>query len=73
MNAPKQFLRIRDVQARVGMSRTAIYREMAAGLFPKQIVIGANAVAWDSDEIGQWQQAKIEASRGAYEASKAAP
>jgi prophage regulatory protein len=72
MNAPKQFLRIRDVQARVGMSRTTIYREMAAGLFPKQIVIGANAVAWDSDEIDQWQQTKIEASRSAPTAPRAA-
>lgn len=71
MNALEQFLRIRDVQVRVGMSRTANYREMSAGFLPKQIVTGANAVAWDSDEIGQWQQAKIEASCGGHGASKA--
>jgi len=63
MNAPKVFLRLSDVKARVGKSRTAIYRDMQAGLFPKQISIGANAVAWDSDEIEEWQRTKIEASR----------
>ena len=70
MNAPKKFLRLPDVKARVGMSRTAIYRDMQAGLFPKQISIGANAVAWDSDEIDQWQQTKIKASRDSITAPK---
>jgi predicted DNA-binding transcriptional regulator AlpA len=50
-------------QACHGMSRTSIYRDMQAGLFPKQIAIGANAVACDSDEIEQWQQAKLAAAR----------
>lgn len=72
MTAHKQFLRLRDVKARVGMSRTAIYRDMQAGLFPKQFAIGPNAVAWDSDEIEQWQQSKLAAARAGGTASKAA-
>jgi len=71
MNAPKQFLRLPAVKARVGMSRTAIYRDMRAGLFPKQFAIGPNAVAWDSDEIEQWQKAKLAAARAAAVPSKA--
>lgn len=71
MNA-KKFLRLPEVKARVGMSRTAIYRDMQAGLFPKQIAIGRNAVAWDSNEIEQWQQSKIEASRNGMTPEKSA-
>jgi prophage regulatory protein len=63
MTAPKQFLRLPDVKARVGLSRTAIYRDMEAGLFPKQFSIAPNVVVWDSDEIEQWQQAKLAAAR----------
>lgn len=63
MNAPKKFLRLPDVKARTGRSRTAIYRDMAAGLFPQKIDIGPNAVAWDSDEIERWQKARIDQSR----------
>lgn len=70
MNAPKQFLRLPDVKARVGLSRTAIYRDMEAGLFPKQFAIAPNVVVWDSDEIEQWQQAKLAAARAAAAAPK---
>jgi len=63
MSNAKQFLRLPQVKARVGMSRTAIYRDMQAGRFPRQFAIGPNVVVWDSDEIEQWQQAKLAAAR----------
>ena len=62
MNAPKRFLRLPEVIKRVGKSRSAIYRDIQAKLFPAPIRIGAQSVAWDSDAIDQWQQAHLDAA-----------
>jgi prophage regulatory protein len=72
MNTPKQFLRLPAVIERVGKSRTAIYRDIQGGTFPAPVRIGARAVAWDSTEIEQWQQAKIAASATAGGMAKGA-
>lgn len=62
MNARTQFLRLPAVIALVGKSRTAIYRDIQAGVFPAPIRIGARSVAWDSTAIETWQQGRINAS-----------
>ena len=62
MNTPKQFLRLPAVLAMVGKSRTAIYRDIQAGVFPAPIRIGARSVAWDSTAIEMWQTERIAAS-----------
>ena len=59
MTAPKQFLRLPAVIALVGKSRTAIYRDIQARIFPAPIRIGVRSVAWDSNEIEKWQAARI--------------
>ena len=46
-----QMLRLPEVLARSGYSRTVLYRRMAAGLFPKQIFISDRAVAWPDTEV----------------------
>lgn len=62
MSTPNRFLRLPAVIERVGMSRTAIYRDMQAGTFPAQVRIGARAVAWNESDIEAWQQARRDAS-----------
>ncbi|WP_371767531.1 helix-turn-helix transcriptional regulator [Massilia sp.] len=62
MNEPKQFLRLPAVKARVGKSRSAIYRDIQNGTFPAPIRIGAQSVAWDSDAIAEWQQRQLAAA-----------
>lgn len=49
------------------MVRSAIYREMADGDFPKPIKITAKAVAWPSNEIDDWILSRIEAERQSFE------
>ncbi len=56
MNAPKKFLRLPAVIELVGIKRTVIYERMKAGTFPKPVQIGPRAVAWDQEELAQWQQ-----------------
>jgi len=71
MGATKLFLRLPAVIERVGKSRSAIYRDIRAGLFPAPFRIGAQSVAWDSDAIDQWQQAHIEAASTGFKAHNA--
>ena len=45
--------RLPAVMARTGMSRSWVYKEMAAGRFPKAIKIGS-ASGWKASAIDQW-------------------
>lgn len=65
LSPTKRVMRIAEVKERTGKSRTAIYREMAAGQFPKNFPTGQNTVGWLESEIDQWIDSCIEASRGA--------
>jgi predicted DNA-binding transcriptional regulator AlpA len=33
-----------------------IYERMKAGTFPTPVQIGTRAVAWDEEEVAEWQQ-----------------
>ncbi len=57
----KILLRRKQVQERVNLSRSELYRLMALNQFPKSVPLGERAVAWDSDEIEAWIQARIDA------------
>jgi len=56
------FLRMPDVVARTGLSRSSIYAKVKSGEFPTSIPIGARSVAWRSDHIDQWIQKCIDDS-----------
>lgn len=58
-----QFIRLPEVVELVGLSKMTIYRMVASGLFPKQIRLGANSVAWVRSEVQAWSQQRIAASR----------
>ncbi|MNF65287.1 Prophage CP4-57 regulatory protein (AlpA) [compost metagenome] len=51
MNNLPQLMRRRMVQDLTGLSRTTIYRLMAAGKFPRPVRIGERAVAWRADDL----------------------
>ena len=55
-------LKRKQVQARTGISRSAIYQKMAAGEFPKSISLGPRAVGWLESSIDQWIQSRVELS-----------
>lgn len=59
----RRFLRLTDVKHQVGLGRSAIYDKVKRGDFPAPINLGARAVAWLSDDITAWMDARIEASR----------
>jgi len=55
----RSLIRKRTVLSRVGLGNTSIYKRIKEGTFPKPVPIGDRAVAWDSEAIDSWIEAKI--------------
>ena len=49
-----RLIRLKEVQYRVGLGRSTIYRCMAEGKFPKPIQLGGYTVAWAQEDIDAW-------------------
>ncbi|WP_335589233.1 helix-turn-helix transcriptional regulator [Janthinobacterium sp. 1_2014MBL_MicDiv] len=64
MTTTKKFLRLPAVIEATGWSRATIWRKVKAGVLPAPIPIGPKSIAWDAEEIAQWQQRCIDARRG---------
>lgn len=60
-----RIMRLPEVKAVTGLSRSTIYFRMALGTFPKQVCLGGRAVGWLEDEIQDWLNQQIQASRRA--------
>lgn len=58
-SATRRLLRLPEVKAKVGLSRTAIYKLIAAGAFPRQISIGPRTVAWSLDDLEVWIEERL--------------
>lgn len=61
----RSFLRLKQVKALTGLSRSWIYAAIRRGEFPSAIPLSSRAVAWDSAAIADWQARRIEQSRKA--------
>ena len=59
MQNQKIFIRLPEVIKRTGYRRTSIYEKIAEGTFPAPIKLGPRAVAWVSEEIDKWLDARI--------------
>lgn len=53
--------RLPQVKARTGLSRSELYRRIAAGDFPQPVKLGERASAWDSREVDRWIAERIAA------------
>lgn len=67
-NSPNQIalkaLRLKHVQTKTGLCRSAIYAKAKAGEFPAPIKLGnGRSSAWLEHEVDQWLQQQVEASR----------
>ena len=57
------FPRLRPVMRTTGLSRSTIYRLMAARQFPRPVCIARRAVAWRPHDIDRWSEARPDAAR----------
>ena len=54
-----RFLRIGDLQEKVGLSRSQIYKLIADGDFPKQNKLGERISVWEESKVEEWMVSKI--------------
>ncbi len=51
---PRRFIKLPTVKDYTSLSTSEIYRRIAAGTFPAQVVLGPKAVAWIEAEVLAW-------------------
>lgn len=49
-----KLMRRKEVESLIGLKRSAIYKKMSEGGFPKPIKIGSRTVCWVESEIFAW-------------------
>ena len=58
-----RIIRLPDVKALTGLSRSTIYLRMSNKEFPSSISLGGRAVGWLEQDIYEWIVEKMEESR----------
>lgn len=58
-------LRRKQVESRIGLSRSTLYERIRAGTFPAPVSLGGKAVGWIESEVDAWLTTQIEKSRKA--------
>jgi predicted DNA-binding transcriptional regulator AlpA len=59
------FLRLPEVKAITGLSKTSVYALVRDKSFPAPVHLGPRAVAWVRSEVRQWAVERVHASRSA--------
>ena len=62
---PIRLLRISEVAARTGLSRSTIYEWSADGRFPAPVRLGGRVARWVEAEVDEWLRKWVEKRRGA--------
>ena len=57
--APIEFISFREVSARVGLGKSAIYKMMRSAAFPRPVKLGDKAVRWNAAEVDAWQRERL--------------
>lgn len=58
-----KMLRLPTVIELTGLSRSSIYLRMSKDEFPQSVSLGGRAIAWLEEDINQWLELKISASK----------
>ena len=51
---PRRFIKLGEVKALTTLSTSEIYRRIAAGRFPKQVMLGPKSAVWIEAEVIAW-------------------
>jgi prophage regulatory protein len=63
-NLQHKLLRLPQVKASTGLSKSSIYARISDGTFPKQIPLGPRLVVWVESDIQNWITEQVSAARG---------
>jgi len=61
----RRIIRLPEVSERVGLGKTAIYSRIKDHTFPSPIKLG-RASGWIEEEVQNWVESQIEATRGKH-------
>ena len=61
---PRRFIKLREVKTLTTLSTSELYRRIAAGTFPRQVMLGPKSAVWIEPEVMAWCAERIAASRG---------
>ena len=56
-----KLIKLQDVIALTGLSRSHLYALAQKGLFPKQVKLTARSSAWVASEVQEWIESRIQA------------
>ena len=59
-----KLLRLPQVKASTGLSKSSIYARISEGTFPKQIPLGPRLVVWVESDIQNWIAEQVSTARG---------
>lgn len=54
-----RLVRLPEVEGMIGFRKSAIYKMIAEGRFPKPVRLGTRTVAWPETAVLQWVQDRI--------------
>lgn len=60
----RRFLRLNEVKARTGLSRSTIYAYVREGRFPRPVAISTRCVGWIEAELDDWITGRIASRSG---------
>ncbi|ODS10547.1 helix-turn-helix transcriptional regulator [Vibrio scophthalmi] len=60
-NSIIRLIRLNEVLAMTGLSRSSMYRSIEKNQFPQQVSLSDRAVAWVEGEVQEWITSRIEA------------
>lgn len=60
-SAPRRLIRIKEVMALTGLSRSYVYELSQDGVFPKVVKLTERSRAWVESEVKQWIDERIQA------------
>ena len=63
-NLQHKLLRLPQVKATTGLSKSSIYARISEGTFPKQIPLGPRLVVWVESDIQNWISEQVSVARG---------
>ncbi|WP_126420477.1 helix-turn-helix transcriptional regulator [Asticcacaulis excentricus] len=59
-----RIVRLPEVRALTGLSRSTVYERIREGQFPKPVGLGGRNVGWVEGEVMAWIQRRIAIARG---------
>ena len=66
-NMVTRILRLPEVVARTGLSRSSIYLRVSQTNFPKPVSLGGRSVGWVEEQVEQWLEQQIAAANAGDE------